>query len=61
MPRKPLEVMLNDQAKVVAKKHMLPVAHTMSLENQSVSSNEQQAQIELLTKELLAGSWRNLW
>ena len=61
VPRTSLETKLKDQAKAVAKKHMLPVAHTMSLEDQSVGSREQQAQLELVAKELLDGNWRELW
>jgi hypothetical protein len=40
---------------------MLPVAHTMSLEDQAVGSKAQQAQLELIAKELLDGNWRELW
>lgn len=61
VPRKPLETMLQDQAKAIAKKTLLPVAHTMALEDQAVSNKEHQAQIEMLAKELLDGSWRELW
>ena len=61
VPRTPLETKLKDQARAVAKKHMLPVAHTMSLEDQSVTGKEQQAQLDLLAKELLDGNWRELW
>lgn len=61
VPRTSLETRLKDQARSVAKKHMLPVAHTMSLEDQSVTGKEQQAQLDLLAQELLAGNWRELW
>lgn len=61
VPRKPLETMLQDQAKALAKKTLLPVAHTMALEDQAVSNKEHQAQLEMLAKELLDGSWRELW
>ncbi len=61
IPRTSLETRLKEQAKSVAKKHLMPVAHTMGLEDQSVPSKEQQAQLELLAKELLDGNWRELW
>ncbi len=61
VPKTPLETRLKDRAKAVARKHMLPVAHTMSLEDQAVGSKAQQAQLELIAKELLDGNWRELW
>ena len=61
VPKTPLEAKLKDQAKAVARKHMLPVAHTMSLEDQAVGSKAQQAQLELIAKELLDSNWRELW
>jgi predicted DNA-binding mobile mystery protein A len=61
IPRTPLETKLKDQSRMVAKKHMQPVAHTMSLEDQSVTGKEQQAQLDLLAKELLDSNWRDLW
>lgn len=61
VPKTSLEVKLKGQAKIVARKQMLPVAHTMSLEDQAVGSKAQQAQLELMAKELLDGNWRELW
>lgn len=61
VPRTPLETKLKDQAKVVARKQMVPVAHTMSLEDQAVGSKAQKAQLELIAKELLDSNWRELW
>ena len=61
VPKTPLEAKLKNQAKAVARKQMLPVAHTMSLEDQAVGSKAQQAQLELIAKELLDGNWRELW
>lgn len=61
VPKTSLEVKLKGQAKIVARKQMLPVAHTMSLEDQAVGSKTQQMQLELMAKELLDGNWRELW
>lgn len=61
VPKTSLETKLKDQAKAVARQHLLPVAHTMSLEDQSVTGREQQAQLDVLAKELLDRSWRDLW
>lgn len=61
VPKTSLETKLKDQSKSVARKLILPVAHTMSLEDQSITSKEQQAQLDMLAKELLDGNWRELW
>lgn len=61
VPKMPLEVKLKEQANTVARRHMQPVAHTMSLEDQAVGTKAQQAQLELIAKELLDGNWRELW
>lgn len=61
VPKMPLEAKLKEQAKTVARRHMQPVAHTMSLEGQAVGNKAQQAQLELMAKELLDGNWRELW
>lgn len=61
VPKTSLEAKLTDQAKAAARKLILPVAHTMSLEDQSVTGKEQQAQVAMLAKELLDGNWRELW
>lgn len=56
-----LEAKLKEQAKIVARRHMQPVAHTMLLEDQAVGTKAPQAQLELIAKELLDGNWRELW
>ena len=61
VPRTPLETKLKNQAKLLARQQLLPVSHTMALEDQSVSAKEQRVQMELLTEELLDGNWRELW
>jgi predicted DNA-binding mobile mystery protein A len=61
VPRTSLETKLRNQAKLVARKNLFPVSHSMALEDQSVTNKAQQAQLELLEKELLDGNWRELW
>jgi predicted DNA-binding mobile mystery protein A len=61
LPKTSLEAKLKERATAVARMHLLPVAHTMSLEDQAVVGKEQQLQLELLSNELLDGSWRELW
>jgi predicted DNA-binding mobile mystery protein A len=61
VPRNPLSQMLNERALTVASERLRPVSHSMSLEDQSVQGEALQLQIDLLAKELLEGSRRELW
>lgn len=61
VPRKPLEATLRDRATTLANQHLRPVSHSMSLEDQSLSTKSHDAQIDLLAQEILDGSWRQLW
>lgn len=61
VPRKPLEQRLKDRAMEVARERLRPVSHSMSLENQAVQGDMSKVQIELLAKEILEGSRRELW
>jgi len=40
VPNKPLETMVRDRAKVVARRRLSPIEHSMMLENQAVSGQE---------------------
>lgn len=61
VPRKSLEEILWERAITVAKEHLHPISHSMSLENQSVSQSANDKQLDLLAKEILDGPRRNLW
>ena len=61
VPRKPLGEILHDRAEEVARAHIDPVAHTMSLEAQGVSEGHRDEQIKTWTRMLLSGSRRELW
>lgn len=61
VPKEPLRNMVENQAKRVASKRLRRVAHSMLLEEQSVEIKAQQEQLEELVKELLSGSFKNLW
>lgn len=61
VPRKSLEEILWERAITVAKEHLRPISHSMSLENQSVSQSANDKQLDLLAKEILDGPRRNLW
>ncbi|MDP2025990.1 mobile mystery protein A [Sulfuriferula sp.] len=61
VPRTSLEQMLKNRAHQIARERLRPVSHSMSLEDQSVEGASSEVQLELLTKEILDGSRRELW
>lgn len=61
VPRKSLEATLRDQAIHVAKKRMSRVAHTMALEDQGLSVDEQKKAFENVVDELIKAMPKTLW
>lgn len=61
VPRTSLEQTLKQRALHVARERLRPVSHSMSLEGQSVEGSLSEVQLELLAKEILDGSRRELW
>jgi len=61
VPQTSLEQRLQDRATEVARERIGPVSHSMSLEDQLVKGSLSNIQIELLAKEILDGSRRELW
>ena len=61
VPREPLGVILQNQARKIALKKVQKVAHSMALEDQSVGQKYQEEQVKKLTEELLSGATRHLW
>jgi hypothetical protein len=61
VPRKPLHDMVEARAEWLARKEVMDVAHTMSLENQRPSDNFIERQVAERRQELLSGSWTRLW
>ena len=61
VPRKTLEDTLRNQARQVAKKRMLRVAHTMALEDQGLSEGEQKKAFENAVAELIRTRPKSLW
>lgn len=59
VPRQPLSDVLNQRARAVATRQLAPVTHSMDLEGQGVV--DQDIQIELVARALLARSGRELW
>ena len=53
--------MLSERAEQVARERVLPVAHSMALEDQGVYHAVTDKQIQQLAKALREGSRRELW
>ncbi len=61
VPRQTLKDTLRNQARQVAKKRMLRVAHTMALEDQGLSEREQRKAFETAVNELIRTMPKSLW
>jgi predicted DNA-binding mobile mystery protein A len=61
IPNKPIDQILEDQARLVAKKQLRSVEHSMELEHQGLSPEQKKRQEDDLVQELLQGSLRDLW
>lgn len=58
VPNKPLQEAVDERARLIARRRLSSVAHTMLLENQSVPPKELEAQIDELAKSIKP---RSLW
>ena len=61
VPRTSLKDMVQRQAETVARQRMQPIAHSMALEDQTLSESQHKLQLAMTAKALLEGSGRNLW
>ncbi len=61
IPREPLESMIKNRAIELAKERISAVSHSMALEDQQVSGQDRDKQVEFLALEILAGPRRDLW
>lgn len=61
VPIKPIETILEERAKRIAKKRIQVINHSMSLELQGLTPEQLKAQEENLVDELLAGNLKKLW
>ena len=58
IPNKPLETMVRDRARAIARKRLAAVGHSMQLEDQAVGARETEAQIDELVRGMNPG---RLW
>jgi predicted DNA-binding mobile mystery protein A len=62
VPRKRLDDVLMDRARLVAEREFRPISHTMALEQQGVTDAARAKQIEAWARSLVShGSARDLW
>ncbi len=61
VPLKPLEQLLEDQARKVAKKQIKFINHSMRLEQQELDNKQLKQQEDNLVGQLLKGSRKKLW
>lgn len=61
VPKESIQETLQKQAEKVARQRIKGVAHSMALEDQSVTQRFQEEQIKELAKELLLHAHRHLW
>jgi predicted DNA-binding mobile mystery protein A len=61
VPRKPLEELVEDRARALAKQRLSAVSHSMALEDQSVDETDARAHLEALVEKIIDGSGSALW
>ncbi len=61
VPLEPLDKILENQARRIAKKRIKIINHSMALEKQGLNSKQLQQQEDDLVQELLRGNPKNLW
>lgn len=61
IPNRPLVDMLKERAQVKADEQIATVHHTMRLENQALTVDDQRRQREILIDQLLRGNLSRLW
>lgn len=61
VPRKPLEELAEERARLLAKKRLRAISHSMALEDQRVEDSDERAHLERLVRQLLEGPGSALW
>lgn len=61
VPLKPLDQIIEGQARLVAKKQIRSISHSMKLEQQELSPKQLQQEEDDLVEELLNGNHKNIW
>lgn len=61
IPNKPLDALIEEQARLIVKKKQRSIDHSMELEQQGLTPKQKQQQEDDLVQELLHGSLSKLW
>jgi predicted DNA-binding mobile mystery protein A len=61
VPRQPLETLVEDRARELAKKRLRATSHSMALEDQRVDEADEQEHLERLVQKLIAQPGSALW
>lgn len=61
VPRQPLEDMVEDRARLKARKRIESISHSMALEAQGVAEADEQEQLKRMVRRLLEKSGSDLW
>lgn len=61
VPRKPLELLVEDRARTLAKKRLRATSHSMALEDQRVDEADEQDHLERIVQKLLDQPGSALW
>lgn len=61
VPRKPLEVIVEERATTLARHRVKAIHHTMALEAQSVAETDEQEQVKRLARQFMEKSGTKLW
>ena len=61
VPRKPMDQIRKDRARLVASRLLRRVSHSMKLEDQGVSKKMEESELNRRIEKLLAGNPKDLW
>lgn len=61
VPKKTLDQLVEDRARMIAKERLTITSHTMALEAQSVSPENEKAQFELIVRRIVEKAGSDLW
>lgn len=61
VPRRPLEELVDEQARAIARARLARTGHSMALEGQRVTSEDVEYQVAALAQEIVASAGSKLW
>ncbi len=61
VPRTPLETVVRERARELARRRLRSISHSMTLEDQRVGEEDEHAQVERAAQSLMAGPGSALW